>query len=480
MKSRLEGVPLPVLSIGRGHVVWLPAEPGEHPRSASFAHAEGVDPVAACLAAVKELVPSGEACLVALGTGWIESRTLELPPLPRREFARVLQRKAATLLGTELDGTLFAALPLFRTEDAAEAGTAAQPWLVLAMRRAEVVPLLLGLRRAGLRARRVVSARLASLAAASSRAVDAHGSVLAVSVEPKAVTLGLLHQGTLRFQSAMEGSLADQPALAMSLLQEVKSTEAWWRKHSRGGKIDEIVLLGASGPRGDLLRGALRNALGEVRIAEAVGTDGTEEQLAELLAAARIEGPLQLDLSTRLPWRRRDSLLVSSLSAAAVLVAGLFVYERLDDERQRLARETEAFAQEARELERYKSENAAIESALSERLRELTEVGAMSTEGCDMEALLTASLQAFEGRADLLRIAVEREGTEHVLELRGETDPHPARAMAVVLGVAADLRARSFARDVIAQPEDLAQLGRKDSLEKASGFLVRATLREDS
>ncbi len=495
MSSRTSNQQLAVLALAQNSVEWLPGTDLEPLSGGDFAADDPRGRVEACLEAVQFIPRSTSRCMLALGPGWVETRTLELPVLPRREFARVLQRKAAAMLSTTLEDTLFAALPLFDAsevsradgaknadEDPARRGEGAQrehPWLVLGMRRSHILPLLLGLRRQGIRVTRIVSSRLAALSAVMQRAGDPERACLAVTVESEAVSIGLLHRGALRFHGVVEGRLSENSTLALSLLQDLKSTEAWWRRHSRGGKLAEIVLLGLSGPRGDLLRDAIQSALPEVSVQRNDPSMPDELRMQEALAAARLDGPLQLDLSVRLPWRRRDTLLAAGAAALAIVLVGAQAYRSFDEERSAVQAQVRQLETDTRELDQARAENAAVAQALAQRIDRLSELVALQRTGCDLEQLLETTLGACGGHAALLRLAVSKKDGRRELELAGETDPHPARALAHVQQLSATLRRSPLFRSVLARPAEQGQLSGPAAQKRPNAFVIQAPLAED-
>lgn len=484
-----------MLALAQNSVEWLPGTDLEPLSGGDFAAEDPRGRVEACLDAVRFIPRSTSRCMLALGPGWLETRTLDLPNLPRREFTRIVQRKAAAMLSTSLEDTLFAALPLFDSSESAGASAASgagedaaaqrgtggrveRPWLVLGMRRSLILPLLTGLRREKIRVVRIVSSRLAALSAVLSRIQDPERACLAVTVEADAISIGLLHRGALRSHGVVDGRLNENSTLALTLLQDLKSTEAWWRRYSRGGKLSDIVLLGLAGPRGDLLRDAIQSALPEVKVQRNDPNSSDEMLMQEALAAARLDGPLQLDLSIRLPWRKRDTLLAAGLSAAGIVLLGTQAYLGLEHERAAVQAQVHSLEAEARELEEARAENESMARALAQRIERLAELAQLQGAGCDIDQLLESALDACAGRAALLRLAVRKQDGRRSLELAAETEPDPAQALAHVQHLTQVLRETQLFGAIEARPAEQGQLVGPAARSRPSAFVVQAELRE--
>lgn len=491
MSLRSSNQELAVLALAQNSVEWLPGTDLEPLSGGDFAADDPRGRVEACLEAVRFIPRSTRRCMLALGPGWVETRTLDLPSLPRREFARVVQRKAAALLSTPLEDTLFAALPLFDASESSAAagddeaarrnagGRVERPWLVLGMRRSLILPLLLGLRREKIRVVRIVSSRLAALSAVMSRIEDPERACLAVTVEADAVSIGLLHRGALRSHGVVEGRLNENSTLALSLLQDLKSTEAWWRRQSRGGKLSDLALIGLAGPRGDLLRDAIQSALPEVKVQRNDPGRSDEMLMQEALAAARLDGPLQLDLSVRLPWRRRDTLVAASLCASGVLLLGARIYTGFERERDAVEAQVRALEADAHELEQARAENDSVAQALTQRIERLSELAQIEGAGCDLDALLESALGACAGHAALLRLSVRKQDGRRSLELAAETAAHPALALAHVQQLTRALRETGRFGAIEARAAEQGQLGGAAARTRPSAFVVQAELRSD-
>lgn len=462
--------------------------------SESFANDDSGDSVLATLKALTRRPTKSKDCVLALGPTWLEMRALSLPQRPKRELNGILQRKATALLGCELGDVYFVAVPERRqrragaTPAASETATqdseatresgAEEPWLLLAMRRSRLLPLLLGLRKQGIRVRRTVPTRLALQAAAWSLTGRSNTTCLAVVFEKHEVAIGVLHDGMLRYHNVIEGDLEAKPALAMMLLQEFKSTEAWWRKSNRGGKIDDIALLGLGGAQREHFERATRSALPGANVQLALHDDAAADSASALLEHCLVDSPLLADVSIPLPWRKRTAITAALLATVAVTIVGVNAWIHFQESKTGAHELARAIERRANELDAARVQNEEARAELARRVSELSGVAATRSAGLRFEDILDSSCTAFGDSAALLRIAASRDGDATTVEIAGRTDSEPIAALENVAHIQQALLAEGLYASVLATPLDSGTPDGSSRSARFSEFVVRAPLLE--
>ena len=63
---------------------------------------------------------------------------------------------------------------------------------------------------------------------------DAEAACIVVDVDLDSVVVSLVQGTTLRHQNRISGTFASVATMAMALVQELKSFDAFWRRSSRG------------------------------------------------------------------------------------------------------------------------------------------------------------------------------------------------------------------------------------------------------
>lgn len=411
--------------------------------------------------AVQALGSRPGRCLLALGTGLIEQRTLTLPELKRSELSNIFLRKAAALLEAPLEDTLYAALPQMPDPGNTVGQTNERRWYVVAARRKQIVDLRLELRARGFDVRKVVAARLARLCQADLTRGESESAAIVIDVELDGVTVSLIAERTLVQQNRMQGSFETLPSMAFSLLQEVKSFEAFWRKLSRGGSIAHVVVIGIEPELSPLFGNALAQAMpqsrlhllpqpaaGEAEIANANGARALGRVAGRIAAlrACTADGPFNADLTVDIPARYGYA---ASLAACLLLVAGglgMLLRGHLSGRLEQLDQRTESFNASAVELETLREENertAQLAADLELECERLIRAGQV---GMPLDQALADCLDALDERALLTNFSSEYEDGEGEIRIGGLTDPRPVVAMHALTDIARSLEhSASFA-----------------------------------
>jgi hypothetical protein len=416
--------------------------------------------------------------VLALGHGLYQQRLLVLPELLKRELDESLRRKAANLLGSEVEDALFATLkfPLERAPSAppaphtlATGGTAHDArearWFLAAMRRSEIIPLLTHLREVGLSPKRTVSLGLSTLCAAERARADRSQACIAVSVEKTSASIGLMQASSLIQHHVHQGSLVSTPSLALALLQEIKSCEAFWRKESRGGNVAEVVLAGLPSERSDLFVNAIHAALPRAKVTRLAADaplvpgpgqaqDAAVRDRAERLAACIEAGEFQLDLSVHLPVAHRTAILASAAALVVTAALGGVTYERVEHRRARVEGQARTLAAQAAELPEIRSRRLRAERDIAELRAHVDRWQALRASGIPLEQELDAVFSACGSDAALISLTLGRLDQGGGVEIHGLAAPHPWAAVRGVERVTSSLAASGFFTELTAEPAE--------------------------
>lgn len=392
------------------------------------------DLVAAAQRAREDAGAPQRPCVLVLGGKLTEQRLLTLPPLGRRELPKVLARKAANLLGVELDDALYAALPLAADSRESESEVE-QRWYVFAMRRSLVAPLAEALQRAHLRVARLSCATLARLCAAQEARGDVSEPCIVIDVDFDSVVVSLIHAEELRMQNRIQGTFRSAPTMALSLIQEVRSFDAYWRKSSRGEGVSQVVVIGVESERARLFAHALTSALPHARVVlrPEPGEEGAAPKpngaRIAALRACRSTGAFQLEANLPAPPR---TAVMAAVAGCALLVAsgvGAVLHQRMSHELVDLRSSAAALAQHTCDLERLREGNRRAEALAqraaleAERLAQARELGAPLAES--IETLLAV----VERRAELRSFSLSRFAGEGELRFAAVSSDDPVESV---------------------------------------------------
>ncbi len=407
-----------VLALSLHEAEWLDYDDEGNPRYASVAvEGSGAASLVSAALQVRQLARgSAKEVVVALREGLVHQRMVELPKLGSRELQKVMGRKAAQACKGSESPPLYSCV-----KHAGSCEDATSRWTLTAMDRSLVSDLLLGLRRNGLRSKRVTAVGLAVLDRVAELHVDDEAGVICVAVGSKSCTISLMSGDDLHCVEVLQGNLLEAPQLVALLLQSVKTNAGFWRKVQRGSRVSEVVVMGLNPDRGSLLRNALSSALPDAEVRclpaalEAGGPHGEDQPVhpklgrIAMLEACLIDGPFSPRLTFPLPMRRRNTV----TALAASLMGSLAIVGLVNNEvgsrvslMQADITTSQRVSSELRELERMHS-RAREEAAHITMSLERAE--ALELAGVDYAGLMAKLLSALGGHASLLSLNVGRE-----------------------------------------------------------------------
>lgn len=429
-----------VLFVHEHGVEWLSSRSDGERYARVDVETSALDVAALADAAIRACAQDGGSkrdIVLAVGEGLVHHRLVELPlsiaSAAGAELDRALQRKAAALLGVELHDALFAAALVDPGSDGRDDARPTS-WLVTAFAKGVVPALHRALRRKGLPIQRIASLRLCSASTATARRVTQSGACIVIAVEPSCVTLTLVHGGVVVNIGTLRGSFVHEPALAMTLLQEIKGLDIHWRKQSRGESVGEILLLGFPHDRCELLVGALKNVHKDVAVTvlrderQEIGRD--EASRVELLRSCRSTSGLQIDLTPRARAHRGRRLAIAGTALALASALAWWTWDQGRagrEDRQRVLADLEA---RGADLESLARRSAEVHVAIDRLRRSVERRHQLARAGIDVGAVLETVRASFAhvGALSNLRLAPSDGGTE--VEIEGEAGVEPVRAAA--------------------------------------------------
>lgn len=414
-------------------------------------------------------------CIVALAEGLLKQRAIELPPMAAAARRAVLARKAAGLLDLSEDKVLYSALEL-ADDDVARSAQGATRWLLVAQERAFAVALRTALEAGDLRPARIVSESLAHLDAAQRLRGEVAPACIVIDVGDAEVGVGLIAERAVHHMTVLPGSLSSAPALAMTLLHELRTLEAFWRKESRGSNVEQVVLLGLDAERSEALGAAVRSVLPAATLTADPAERGAPGagRLASI-AACSVQGPFALEIGVRRPVRTGRVLAVG---AALLTLLGTFaVYSQRGtaDETRRLREEATFLAREAADLEFLRASTAGAREAVARLDQEVQRLERTAALGVSLEACLREVLLACGRDAAALSIRVRApwDGRAGELVVSGRTSADPLGSTRRLALVAERLQSsRRFEAVEVLVPDSLPD-AREGEAELQFGLVAR-------
>jgi Tfp pilus assembly protein PilN len=409
----------PLLFVGAAAVelVWLADGHARHEQRA--VESQRADLIAA---AARELVASGPGrrarVVLCLDEHAFETQQLVLGSLPEHEVPGVLARRAANLLETPLEESLYVAQRLCPPFES-EAANADSNWLLHARKRRDHEQLLLALRAAGVHVERVVAVRDVLPHAAG----DAHtGGEVLIAYDGTTVSTHLVRAGALVQHSRLRLA-ADMPAKDsnVAIVQEVRQVSAFWSKSSRGAPIETVRVLGLPEEQLEEMSTPLSiAALGAtiVRVGSSPDRSPQSVRRAFLMNVARLAGSAR-DLSLRLPPRRSRVVLAALGATAAAAVLGLSQAmhwdQRVDERRSAIA----ALSERSTDLDAVQSTTEAYERARADLAVAVQSLASVPGRGLPFEQVLERVRTEFGPRVRLQHIAVAPGTSGPVLLVEG-------------------------------------------------------------
>lgn len=402
-------------------------------------------------------------CVLALGGRLVEQRVMGLPEMPRRDLERVLPRKAANLLGVDAEQALYCALPLARERRvAAEAGTESK-WFLLAMRRSLLTPLTHALHKSGFEIERLASPAMARLCFAQGLRADTAAPCIVVDVDTDSVVVSLIQADELHMQNRLQGSFESTPTMAMTLIQEVKTFDAFWRKVSRGEGVKQVVVLGMDAERSRLFANAIVTALPGAAVR--VRPDETDELKAPeqraltarvlSLSACRATGSLAVEASLPTPPKLA---LVAGVAGAALLVTGSLgavMHDSLARELHALRSARMSIDAASGNLASLSDDNRRTQAVLDELQVETERLVARMDWGAPLAPTLEALVGVVDGHAQLRSFALQRFGAQGEVRFSGVAPADPLEAVRALKTIESGLERCTTLADVRVSPLEI-------------------------
>jgi hypothetical protein len=432
-----------ILLVGGSSVEWLDDDARRgtlHGRS-PVASLDATTLAEAALAALRASGAEPRACILALDRPLAGHGLIGVPELVRKELPAILERKAAKLVDGDAR-PLFVGLPM--TLALAEPGKESRErtWLLTAIRGTLVRNLCLALRARGIPVGRIVSLSLSALERARAASSRPEEAAILVLVDRNGVSVSLVKDAELVNQDAIEGDLFENPSLATGLIHGIKSCAGFWRKHSRGKQVGEIIVLGLPGERALLLSHAIGTAVpgAHVTLLRAEG-EATEVVQQDWLRSAHVAGALSPDFTFRLPPRHSRLAVLALVTLLASAGVGAWTWRSLTGELTEIQARTRTLLVGTDGLDPLSEQNQAS-AAQVERLHAYVERAARAAHiGLDHDRLLADVQSAFHRRAELLGLTVlgsSADGPPMVL-IQGRADADPARVLVALRGLGEEL-----------------------------------------
>ncbi|MBI1379891.1 MAG: hypothetical protein GC161_02240 [Planctomycetaceae bacterium] len=452
-----------VLFLSRQRVEWAYVDAEGHAQRTRVAPAGSgpKDLADAAVAAQGACGVRGRRCTVLLGGDLVHERILELPPISKAQRNAVLARRADQLAGAR---AYFAALELPRRGDSAQSR-----WLLLAVVREEALALYRALEARGFDPTRAVPAALAHLDVGLSGAAPEQGPAAVVCVEPNQVVVSLLHTGGLEHQTSLPGNLVESAMLGASLIHELRSLDALWRKQNQGSSIAHVSVLGLNAHRAQALFHALASVLpGATTRKFPERAETSDAARAGLLLASAVPGPFSADLYRPAPRRMRAAL-VGTLLLAVAIGAGALGSEELNGQRLAVEQDSALFAEEIADLDKLRG----LRSQLA-RIVDQVETEALLAEqarlaGVDLVTVVGDLERAFQGPFRMVEHRIDADGLRWTGRYQGNATS-AARALAVI---AEELSSAPWLEGLAIEP-----LPRVEGQEGELPFEVRARWRQ--
>ncbi|MDZ4771542.1 MAG: hypothetical protein SGI72_00255 [Planctomycetota bacterium] len=426
-----------VLAVDRECVEWLFVDKdGKNNHAVKPVAGAGIQALAdAASAVVREAGTTPGRCVLALGQGLVRQKLITLPVMSRRETRTALRRKAAGMCECDVEQVAFTATCFEEVAPAAgelKASRVDKRWLVTAVLREETRDLRAALAKVGFKIARTVSSQISTLARGQALRADKTQACIVVSALRKSASVGLIHGDTLVNENVLEGDMRAQPTLAMSLVQEIKSFDAAWRKANRGGAVGQVVLIGLPRDRAPLFKAAVNTALPNALVllsnADTDEAPGLDHGRIEALDACRESGGLQSDLTLPIPLQPKFVSFVLIAIFASLCTVATIAYRPA---RKAELLELEAvLAANARTfgLDELRLENAAAAAALVELDRITARNADVLAHGWKFRTVVTDILGALGSDAALIGLELGPL-TKAEFEVSGVASPDPATAM---------------------------------------------------
>ncbi len=316
-----------------------------------------------------------------------QERVVDLPPLPRRDLVRVLERRAEQWLG---EPSRFGAVPLTGAADGTQ-----NRWLLLALPKLAVTELHRAMEARGFEIQHAVPACVAHQRTALRVLDPALDSAIVVTVEPEHVVVSLLVGSVLHHQTILPGTLVESTMLGAALVHEIRTLDAQWRKEHQGAQVAQVAVFGLSSDRGRALLSALATvmpAAKPVRFPDVA--ESTDSARSSLLAAALDASDLPFDFYEPPPRRALFAGIGASLVVLGAL-AGARFGSAFSGRTETLQAETAQLVASTGDLERLRAARANIASVVGRIDHSLARAESARALGFDLAQCLAGLERAF-------------------------------------------------------------------------------------
>jgi len=267
-----------------------------------------------------------QGIVVCLADTYFDSRQVLLGKLPDDEAATVLERKAANGLGISRRECIYWARRCVTPVASATANQST--WLVHSQRRADHLDLLLRLRKAGIRVRRVIAGR--DVLTHMLRGTDPEVGNILLTNTGHAVYVQLFRGEDLVQESRLDlGPIEDRSDVYATVMQDVRQLTAFWSKGSRGAPLQAVRFFGFTDSEVDSMRATMGIASqgAEIRVVGSPESGSNKDVRKRLLGLFMTHGTRSRDL--RLPLPTRVSRLVA-LAVSLSLVTGAGTWKLIE------------------------------------------------------------------------------------------------------------------------------------------------------
>ena len=266
-------------------------------------------------------------------------------------------------------------------------------------------------------------------------------------------SLSLVAASELVTESVVVGDYCSSPGTAMTLIPEARRLASYWRKRSRGGALDAVVVMGLDGKRAQVLEQALAASLGQVRTLCLPEPESSVPGEVHALAACAASGVLVQALPLATPKSGRALLGLGAALIAVIGLAGISV-------RSSVRSELEHWDGQIADLERSRADLVLAEQDARDvdwataRLRAVSErLEATRTWGLPFEQLVDDAFQAAAGAATWLALDLARSDDGYDVTLQGVTEGDPLRSWSELERITGELeRSSCFDRVALVPP----------------------------
>ncbi|QDV06855.1 hypothetical protein Poly30_23720 [Planctomycetes bacterium Poly30] len=349
---------------------------------------------------------------LALSHEFLPAQIIEVPDLPSKELTQVVARRSAALIDATPQEVTFTGLAL-DGPDREE-----RRWLVHAMLAKPLIAMQTELRAQGWVVRDVVPARTAPFLSVRSTTLAGEGRATLVLVfDRESAAIGLVSGGRLAHLSTLPGSLDMHLAgeqVARALVQELRGVDAFWRRSSRGDQVTDILILGAVRSALDRLAPAIRMALGDVRVAGAIGAmpfqaegagwiaSAPNEARIDLLRALRSPRVAALDLSLPLRPRGRSIAAVAMSSLVLCSTVALAMRDGMNGLTSSISTEARVVEAASADLEALRERQARASALEAQLIADCQELQQLEGLGISATPILAGLRRAFGDGTRLL------------------------------------------------------------------------------